>query len=156
MINQCKFLLGIFLIANFGLAQDVELSTLSSNDLSPRIQSPLYQSFDTNEFDLLVRNVNVFDSPKAQQSFDFMQASAATERKFSYFNHYEAINRQMAQYGDFKVEINNSKSSPFIDYHDQPIYSGSFRVKNAVYQRADRLTGTPRPCLSSRRGLIWY
>lgn len=158
-----KFHFLLLLLANFSLAQEFTLPPLNSDELSPKIQSPLYQSFDQSEFELLVKNINVYASPNADDSFNFMQASAAKERKLSYQNFYDAINRQMAQYADFEVEIDNSKSLPFIDYNDQPIYSGSFRVKNSAYKRADRLTGTPRgrpllysPSLSARRGLIWY
>lgn len=153
----------ILFVTNLSLAQEFTLPALNSEELSPEIQSPLYQDFTVNEFDLLVKNVNVFASPHANSTFDFMQASASKIRKPSYQNFYDAVNRQMAQYANFKVEIDNSKSSVFMDYNDQPVYSGSFRVKNSVYQRADKLTGTPRrspllysPSLSNRRGLIWY
>ncbi|MGX1024807.1 hypothetical protein [Flavobacterium sp. CS20] len=153
----------IVFVANFGLAQEFSLPPLSPDELSPQIQSPLYQDFDVNEFDLLVKNVNVFASPNTENAFDFMQASVSKTHQLSYQNFYDAIDRQMSQYANFKVEIDNSKSSIFMDYNNQPIYSGSFRVKNSVYQRADKLTGTPRrspllysPSLSSRRGLIWY
>lgn len=153
----------LFFVANISLAQEFTLPPLNSDELSPKIQSPLYQSFDQSEYELLVENVNVFAPPNSHKSFDFMQASAAKEQKISYQNFYDAVNRQMAQYANFEVEIDNSKSLPFVDYHDQPIYSGSFRVKNSAYQRADRLTGTPRrrpllysPSLSARQGLMWY
>lgn len=150
-------------MVNIGLAQEFTLPPLPVFDLSPKIQSPFYQTFERNEYDLLVKNTNVFASPNAENTFDFMRASANKERQYSYDNYYDAINRQMAQYADFTPEIDNSKSSPFIDYHDQPIYSDSFRVKNSSYQPADRLIGTPRrrpllysPSLSARRGLFWY
>jgi len=153
----------VLIVANVSLAQEFSLPPLSSSELSPKIQSPLYQNFNVDEFDLLVKNINVYASPNAGQPFDFMQASAAKTKQPSYRNFYDAINRQMAQFSDFEVEIDNSKSSIFMDYNDQPIYSGSFRVKNSVYQRADKLTGTPRPrpllyspSLSARRGVIWY
>ena len=160
-----KYILTLLLmltVVKYHLAQEISLPPLDSNELSPKIQSPLYQDFNANQFELLVKNVNVFASPNAENTFDFIAASASKNRRPSYQNFYDAINRQMAQYSDFTVEIDNSKSSVFMDYNDQPIYSGSFRVKNAVYQRADRLTGTPRrpllysPSLSARRGLIWY
>lgn len=163
MTNFWKPLIVILLAANASLAQEITLPPLSSDELSPKIQSPLYQDFSADEFDLLVKNVNVFASPDEEVPFDFTQASASKKRQQSYVNFNDAINRQMAQYSNFQVEIDNSKSSIFTDYNDQPIYSGSFRVKNSVYQRADKLTGTPRrqpllysPSLSSRRGLWWY
>lgn len=162
-MNQIKIYILFFLMANFSIAQEFDLPPLSAIELSPTIQSPLYQTFDNDEFYLLVKNVNVFASPGSENNFDFMQASANKERQLSYQNYYSAINRQMAQYANFTPEIDNSKSSPFLDYQDQPIYSGSFRLKNDAYQRADLLTGTPSarpllysPSLSSRRGLIWY
>lgn len=158
-----KFSFILFFVANMSLAQEFTLPPLPVYDLSPKIQSPFYQTYERNEYDLLVKNTNVFASPNAENTFNFMQASANKERQYSYNNYYDAINRQMAQYADFTPEIDNSKSSPFIDYHDQPIYSDSFRVKNSSYQRADRLIGTPRrrpllysPSLSARRGLFWY
>jgi len=160
---KITFTLLIFIISGSLYSQEFDLPVLSDYQLSPKIQSPLYQDFSGSDLKLLVQNVNVFDSPKSKEPFDFAEASAFKEQQNSYSNFYDAINRQMAQYSDFQIEINNSKSSPFIDYHDQPIYSGSFRVKNSSYQRADRLTGTPRgrpllysPSLSARRGLIWY
>ena len=144
-------------------AQDFELPPIDSNILSPTIQSPLYQSFEVNEFELLVQNVNVFASPKGEGDFNFLEASARKEGRPSYQQYYAAIERQMAQYANFKVEINNSKSAPWIDYHDQPIYSGSNRVRNDAYQRADRLTGNRSlypyyvaPSLTARRGMFWY
>jgi len=144
-------------------AQDFELPPIDSSILSPTIQSPLYQSFEVNEFELLVPNVNVFASPKGESDFNFLEASARKEGKPSYQQYYAAIERQMAQYANFKVEVNNSKSAPWIDYHDQPIYSGSNRVRNDAYQRADRLTGNRNtypyyfaPSLTSRRGMFWY
>lgn len=156
------FLLVVFTVKH-NLAQEFTMPTLDSDELSPKLQSPLYLDFNAQRFELLVKNVNVFASPNAENTFDFMQASTLKTQKPSYQNFYDAINRQMAQYSDFTVEIDNSKSSVLIDYNDQPIYSGSFRVKNSVYQPADRLTGTPRPrpllyspSLSARRGLIWY
>lgn len=161
-----KYILLLFLftfLATPCLAQEFSLPPLNSDELSPKIQSPLYQDFNNNQFDLLVDNVNVYASPNAENTFDFLQASASKHRQPSYQNFYDAINRQMAQYSDFTVEVDNSRTSVFMDYNDQPIYSGSFRVKNSVYQRADQLTGTPRPrpllyspSLSSRRGLTWY
>lgn len=162
-MNSIKFYFFIFFIVNISFAQEFTLPPLNAYDLTPKIQSPLYQSFERNDYDLLVENINVFASPNAQHNFNFIQASANKEQQLSYKNYYNAINRQMAQYADFTPEIDNSKTSPFIDYHDEPIYSGSFRVKNPSYQRADRLIGTPRaqpllysPSLSARRGLIWY
>jgi len=160
-----KVFRGIFLMVMAGsmYAQDFELPPIDSNILSPTIQSPLYQSFEVNEFDLLVQNVNVFAPPKGESDFNFLEASARNEGKPSYQQYYSAIERQMAQYANFKVEINNSKSAPWIDYHDQPIYSGSNRVRNDAYQRADRLSGNRTvypyyvaPSLTARRGMFWY
>ena len=153
----------VVVMAGYANAQDFELPPIDTNVLSPKIESPLYQSFEVNEFELLVKNVNVFASPKAEDDFNFLEASARKEGKPSYQQYYAAIERQMAQYANFKVEINNSKSAPWIDYHDQPIYSGSNRLRNESYQRADRLTG-PRymspyyfaPSLTARRGMYWY
>lgn len=153
----------IFLLAGHAYGQDFELPPLDTSILSPTIQSPLYQSFDINEFDLLVKNINVFASPQGQDNFNFLEASARKENRPSYQQYYAAIERQMAQYANFKVEINNSKSAPWIDYHDQPIYSGSNRVRNDAYQRADRLSGNRNtypyyfaPSLTARRGAFWY
>jgi len=162
-MKSIKLQIIVLIWTNFSLAQEFSLPPLDDNSLSPKIQSPLYQSFDRDNFKLLVENVNVFASPNSKNTFDFMQASASRTQKLSYQNYYDAINRQMAQYANFSPEIDNSKTSSFIDYHDQPIYSDSFRVRNSSYQRADRLTGTPRsrtllysPSLSARRGLTWY
>ncbi len=150
-----------FTINNY--AQDFDLPKLNAFELSPQIQSPLYQNFNKSDFDLIVKNVNVFDSPKKGTQFNFIEASLSKERKYSYSQFYSAINRQMAQYSDFKIEINNSLNNPFMDYNDEPIYSGSFRVRNEAYQDARNLTGfrgpTPllySPSLSARRGMIWY
>ncbi len=151
------------MVVQVSTAQEFSLPPLDANELSPKIQSPLYQDFTIDDFDLLVKNVNVFASPNAENTFNFMQASASKTNQLSYQNFNDAVERQMAQFSNFEVEIDNSKASIFMDYNDQPIYSGSFRVKNSVYQRADKLTGTPRrnpflysPSLSNRRGLIWY
>lgn len=143
--------------------QDFDLQELSPMELSPKIQSPLYQNFSVDEFDLLVKNVNVFASPKRQSAFSFLEASSAKEGRSSYQQFYNAINRQMAQYSNFKVEIDNSKAL-FMDYHDEPIYSGLNRVRNSAYIEANRTNpgfnnSRPllyQPSLTSRRGLIWY
>lgn len=152
-----------FCFTAFFYAQEFSLPELNDLELSPKIQSPLYQSFDNNDFDLLVKNVNVFAARQPKSDFNFLEASSKKEKRNNYQHFYSAINRQMAQYSDFKVEINNSLNSPFIDYHDEPIYSGSFRVRNDAYQDARNLTGfrgaTPllySPSLSARRGLRWY
>ena len=159
------FLVILFFVFCASVAQTQEFNIPKLNDLelSPKLQSPLYQDFTRNDFDLLVKNVNVFASPKRVSDFNFVEASSRKENRFKYQNFYNAINRQMAQYSDFKIEINNSLNNPFMDYHDEPIYSGSFRVRNTAYQDARNLTGfrgsTPllySPSLSARRGLIWY
>lgn len=151
----------LFINTHYG--QEFTLPELNETELSPKLQSPLYQDFSVNEFDLLVKNINVFASPKKESNFNFVEASYSKERRYSYKQFYSAINRQMAQYSDFKVEINNSLNNPFMDYNNEPIYSGSFRVKNTAYQDARNLTGfrgpTPllySPSLTARRGLIWY
>jgi hypothetical protein len=156
-------ILGLFLLS-MSYGQDFDLPELSPFELSPQIQSPLYQSFNSNDFDLLVKNVNVFASSKPEVDFDFVQASTMRTNRYSnrYFN--EAINRQMAQYSSFKVEIDNSKNL-FMDYHDEPIYSGLNRVRNDAFIEANRLNpgfrgGSPlpllyTPSLSSRRGVMW-
>jgi hypothetical protein len=152
----------IFCFVFTSQAQEMDLPELSPLELSPKIQSPLYQNFTVDEFDLLVKNVNVFASPKRQTEFSFLEASSAKEGRSSYQQFYTAINRQMAQYSDFKVEIDNSKAI-FMDYHDEPIYSGLNRVRNSAYIEANRLTNFNNsapllysPSLSARRGLIWY
>lgn len=144
--------------------QDFDLPKLSPLELSPQIQSPLYQNFSTNDFDLLVKNVNVFASRKREVNFNFLEASSSKAKRPSYEQFYSAVNRQMAQYSDFKIEINNSLNNPFMDYHDEPIYSGSFRLKNSAYIEANRLSPNFRgrapllysPSLSARRGRFWY
>lgn len=154
----------ICLMVSINYGQDFDLPELSPFELSPQIKSPLYQNFNTSDFDLLVKNVNVFASPKKQQDFDFIQASSMKSNRYSnrYFN--EAINRQMAQYSNFKIEIDNSKNL-FMDYHDEPIYSGLNRVRNDAFIEANRLNpgfrgGSPlpllyAPSLSARRGVMW-
>lgn len=162
-----KYILTIVISLSFysiSHGQEFDLPKLSPYELSPQIQSPLYQNFNQNDFDLLVKNVNVFDSRKGQVNFNFLEASSSKERRPSYEQFYSAVNRQMAQYSDFKIEINNSLNNPFFDYHDEPIYSGSFRLKNSAYIEANRMSpnfrgGAPllySPSLSDRRGLIWY
>jgi|GEM_PF-6203687 len=143
--------------------QEFTLPELNDLELSPKIQSPLYQDFIIDEFDLIVKNVNVFAPPKKQSDFNFIEASSKKERQYAYSQFYSAINRQMAQYSDFKIEINNALNNPFMDYNDEPIYTGSFRVRNDAYQDARNLTGfrgrTPllySPSLSARRGMNWY
>ena len=161
MYMKINFLILLICCASqWSCAQEFTIPELSPYGLSPEIQSPLYQSFAYNEFDLLVKNVNVFASPNTKSQFDFLSASASKQNRLSAVSFQNAVNRQMAQYGEFKVEINNSLNSIFMDYNDQPIYSGGHRVKNSVYQRADLLTGTPRrspysfaPSLSNRRNL---
>lgn len=160
-IYKYLFVLLLVIKAN---AQDFDLPSLDTNILSPTIQSPLYQTFEFDEFYLLVDNVNIYEAPMPENSFDFLEASARKEEKQSYQQFLFAVERQMAQYSNFRVEVNNSKSSALLDYHDQPIYSGLNRVRNSAYQRADRLTGTPRrgnpfflaPSLTARRGFFWY
>ncbi len=153
----------LFLIISINYGQDFDLPELSPFELSPQIQSPLYQSFSTSDFDLLVKNVNVFASPKKQVDFDFVEASSLKQNRYAnkYFN--AAINRQMAQYSDFKIEIDNSKNL-FMDYHDEPIYSGLNRVRNDAFIRANALNPAFRgraapllytPSLSQRRGVMW-
>lgn len=161
-----KYYLSIFIsLFYIGLqyGQEFRLPEISDLELSPKLQSPLYQDFNNSDFDLLVKNINVFSSPKRETVFDFAEASSKKEKRYVHQNFYDAINRQMAQYSDFKIEINNSLNNPFMDYNDEPIYSGSFRVRNTAYQDARNLTGfrgrTPllyAPSLSARRGLIWY
>ena len=159
------FVLILFTILTSTLrAQDFKLLPLEFEEFSTtRIQSPLYQSFEINEFDLLVKNINVFASPKETDTFNFLEASAIKENRQSYQEYYSAVERQMAQYANFRVEINNSKSAPWVDYHDQPIYSGSNRLRNNAYQPADRLSGAKTnnpfyfsPSLSARRSMLWY
>jgi hypothetical protein len=152
----------VLLTLALSYGQEFDVPQLSPYELSPQIQSPLYQTFNNSDFDLLVKNVNVFASPRKQVDFDFLEASFKKERRNSYEQFYSAINRQMAQYSNFKVEINNSLNSPFIDYHDEPIYSGSFRVRNDAYIDARNLTGFQgnapllyAPSLSARRGRFW-
>jgi hypothetical protein len=152
----------VFLSLTLSYAQEFNLPELSPYELSPQMQSPLYQTYNNSDFDLLVKNVNVFASRKKQVDFNFLEASYKKERRNSYEQFYSAINRQMAQYSDFKVEIDNSLNNPFMDYHDEPIYSGSFRVRNDAYQDARNLTGfrggAPllySPSLSARRGRFW-
>jgi hypothetical protein len=161
-MKYAKLLTFLFFI-NVSFAQDFELPALDLNTLSPTVQSPLYQSLEIDDFYLLVEDVNIYKAPVKGDSFNFIEASARKEERQSYQQFFAAVERQMAQYANFKVEINNSKSSALIDYNDQPIYSGSNRVHNAVYRRADRLIGTQRPrpfflapSLSARRGFIWY
>ncbi len=152
----------IVLMVSINYGQDFDLPELSPFELSPQIQSPLYQNFNSSDFDLLVKNVNVYASPKKHADFDFVEASTLKANRYSnkYFN--DAINRQMAQYSSFKVEIDNSKNL-FMDYHDEPIYSGLNRVRNDAFIEANRLNpafrgGAPllySPSLSQRRGVMW-
>jgi hypothetical protein len=161
MKSFLALLLSLTLYSSHG--QEFSLPELNDLELSPKIQSPLYQTFDRDEFDLLVKNVNVFASPKRESAFDFVEASTMKQRRYTYQNFHNAVNRQMSQYSDFKIEINNYLNNPFMDYNDEPIYSGLNRVRNAAYQDARNLTGfrgyNPllySPSLSARRGLIWY
>jgi len=154
-------ILALFTIT-LSYGQEFDLPELSPFELSPQIQSPLYQNFYTSDFDLLVKNVNVFASPKKQVDFNFVEASSDKKTRYAnkYFN--EAISRQMAQYSNFKIEIDNSKNL-FMDYHEEPIYSGLNRVRNDAFIEANRLNPGFRgsapllyaPSLSQRRGVMW-
>ncbi len=148
MNNKFNFLILIFCFSfSACLAQINDFNEVQTINLEPNL-SILEDPFSIKNLPqpqllnmVIDLNVNPFQK---KREINMVAATARKAQSQNYnLSEFKFVERQLAIFRKERPKLNNSLQTPFSpDYHDQLIYSGSFRVNNDAY-KANKTFKTP-------------